>query len=638
MSIPILSRLSIKSQGLQYKLIIIQGLVFVLPFCLLTYILYIKNAFQDTEHVVAYLLILFVVLAGIVTLRQIFDRIFKFAQHAEQAATGYASVINREALEDGEDLKEISHSFQTLLDKFQQVGSELTKKTGDLLAIKELTEMADHRLDLSRLMQSLADKALEVAKATATAVYYFEKDQPLRIMPASGSELREDYHELSYDMECRARLALLEMKSSITPEDAHTFSMISLPVVDEEDIKAILILVRRKIQKPFGSEDMDSLGIMLNTVKSTIKSAVLYRRSEDQRALLKEKSEFLAAEIEKSKAIENSLRQAKEKWRRYSFIVNTAKEFMTLINRDYRYETVSHSYCHAHQKNPEEIIGKSVHEIWGPGSAELIVKNLDRCFTGAEIYYQEKFAFNDGVSRYYDVNYYPYRGLDDDKITHAIVITHNVNDYMVNKIDLEDTVAKLRELMKGIIATISNLIEMKDPYTAGHQQSVANIAYAIATAMNLTQEQKELVRISAEIHDIGKISIPAEILSKPSKLNEMEWALIKAHPEMAELILSKIDFPIPIAPVIVQHHERIDGSGYPRGLKGDEICLEAKIIAVADVVDSMSSHRPYRPAVGREEALEELKNNRGILYDEAVVDAYLSLEPEAENHEPRTDP
>jgi HD-GYP domain-containing protein (c-di-GMP phosphodiesterase class II) len=208
---------------------------------------------------------------------------------------------------------------------------------------------------------------------------------------------------------------------------------------------------------------------------------------------------------------------------------------------------------------------------------------------------------------------------------------------MVNKIDLENTVTKLRELMKGIIATISNLIEMKDPYTAGHQQSVANIAYAIATVMNLPQEQKELVRISAEIHDIGKISIPAEILSKPNKLNEMEWALIKAHPEMSELILSKIDFPIPIAPVIVQHHERIDGSGYPRGLKGDEICLEAKIIAVADVVDSMSSHRPYRPAVGREEALEELTRNRGILYDAAVVDAYMSLDSTAINPDSRPD-
>jgi len=637
MSMSIISRLSIKNQDLQYKLIIIQGLVFVLPFCLLTYILYIKNAFQDTEHVVAYLLILFVVLAGIVTLRQIFDRIFKFAQHVEQAAMGYASTITREDLDDSEDLKEISHSFQTLLDKFQQVGAELTKKTGDLMAIKELTEMADHRLDLSRLMQSLTDKALEVATAAATAAYYFEKDQALRIIPASGSDLSEDYQEFSYDMECRARLVLLDMKASISPTDAHTFSMISLPVVDEEDIKAILILVRRKNQKPFGSEDLDSLGIMLNAVKSTIKNALLYRRSEDQRAMLKEKSEFLAVEIEKRKIVEDSLRQTKEKWRRYSFIVNTAKEFMTLINRGYRYETVSQSYCHAHQKSPEEIIGKSVHEIWGPGSADLIVKNLDRCFTGEEIYYQEQFAFNDGVSRYYDVNYYPYRSVDDGKITHAIVITHNVNDYMVNKIDLENTVTKLRELMKGIIATISNLIEMKDPYTAGHQQSVANIAYAIATAMNLPQEQKELVRISAEIHDIGKISIPAEILSKPSKLNEMEWALIKAHPEMSELILSKIDFPIPIAPVIVQHHERIDGSGYPRGLKGDEICLEAKIIAVADVVDSMSSHRPYRPAVGREEALEELTRNRGILYDAAVVDAYMSLDSTAINPDSRPD-
>ncbi len=626
MSLSSLSKLSIQGQGLQYKLIIIQGLVFVLPFCILTYILYIKEAFQTIEYVVAYLLILLVVLAGIITLRQIVDRIFKFAEQAEKAATGRDFAISRTTdYENKDDLKEISGAFQTLLEKFEEVGGELAKRTSDLLAIKELSETANRHLDLSRLMESLADKAAVVVRAAVTAAYFVEGDEPFRIITPPGVDLKRDHGDYVYAMECQARLALLDMKAGISAPAEQDFSMLSRPVVDEDDIKAVLILLRKKDSPPFRPEDLDTLGIMLNTVQSSLKNAVLYRRSEEQRALLREKNDFLTMEIEKRQAVEASLRRTQEKWRRYSFIVNTAKEFMTLIDRNYRYEAVSNSYCLAHKKSPEEIVGKSVKEIWGPGSAEIISRHLERCFAGEEVYYQEKFEFNHGGVRYYDVNYYPYRSQDHAEITHAIVITHDVNEHVLNKIKLEETVKKLRKMRDGIVATISSVIEMKDPYTAGHQHAVADIAYAIATAMNLPQEQRELVRISAEIHDIGKVSIPTEILSKPSKLSETEWAMLKSHPEMGNVILSNIDFPFPLAQIIFQHHERLDGSGYPRGLKEGEILLEAKIIAVADVVDTMSTHRPYRPAVGMAAAREELMKNRGILYDAAVVDAYLSL-------------
>jgi HD-GYP domain-containing protein (c-di-GMP phosphodiesterase class II) len=152
---------------------------------------------------------------------------------------------------------------------------------------------------------------------------------------------------------------------------------------------------------------------------------------------------------------------------------------------------------------------------------------------------------------------------------------------------------------------------------------VAEIARVISEQMNLPKDQTEAVYLTAMIHDIGKINVPTEILSKPGELSETETSLIRIHPEVAHEILQEIDFPWPIADIVLQHHERMDGSGYPKGLKGDEILLEARILGVADVVEAMSSRRPYRSALGMERAISEITENRGTLYDPNVVDACI---------------
>ena len=175
------------------------------------------------------------------------------------------------------------------------------------------------------------------------------------------------------------------------------------------------------------------------------------------------------------------------------------------------------------------------------------------------------------------------------------------------------------------ITAMSKIVEMRDPYTAGHQTKVADLSAAIASELKLPEAHIKYLRIAALIHDIGKIYIPSDILSKPGKLRDIEWQLIKIHAQGSYDILKNIEFPWPIAQIAYQHHERLDGSGYPRGLDGDHILLEAKILAVADVVEAMSSHRPYRPALGIEKALEEISQNRGVLYDPNVVDACLKL-------------
>ena len=369
-----------QGRDLQYKLVIIQGLVFVLPFCLLTYMLYIKEAFRDVEHVLAYLLLLFVVLAGIITLRQIFDRILRIAAQAQRAAAGDIASFPVENLADTEDLKEISASFKILLDKFQEVGKELTKKTNDLLAIKEISDIANEYLHLDRILQSLCEKSLYTTNAAVATIYYIENDHPLKVIPSPNADKTDDFVKYSYEMECRARLAFLDMKPTIPPSRPGNISTISMPVIDREDLKAVIIILRKETQPPFQEDDLQSLVVMFNTVNSALQNAVLHRRIEEQYLIIKDKSESLQREIEERKAMEASLRQTEENWRRYAFIVNTAKEFMTLINRDYRYETVSYSYCLAHNKVPEDLVGKTVGEIWGTEGEEIIKKHLTDAF------------------------------------------------------------------------------------------------------------------------------------------------------------------------------------------------------------------------------------------------------------------
>src|SRR5665648_9035 len=191
--------------------------------------------------------------------------------------------------------------------------------------------------------------------------------------------------------------------------------------------------------------------------------------------------------------------------------------------------------------------------------------------------------------------------------------------------DLKQRVKELKRAMDATIETMSKIVEAKDPYTAGHQQRVSQLATAIAKELNLSQDKVEGIRIASLIHDIGKIGLPTEILSKPIKLSDIEFSLIKEHPQIGYNILQSIDFSYPVAQIILQHHERLNGLGYPNHLKGDQIFLEARIIGVADVVEAMSSHRPYRPALGIDKVLEEISQNRGILYDPEVVDACLKL-------------
>jgi len=204
-------------------------------------------------------------------------------------------------------------------------------------------------------------------------------------------------------------------------------------------------------------------------------------------------------------------------------------------------------------------------------------------------------------------------------------IIEDITERKLSQEKLHESLEKLKSTINNTLEAMAKILESKDPYTAGHQKRVAILVLALAEEMKLPENQIEGLHVAALIHDIGKIYVPAEILSRPTKLTESEFALIKTHPGLGSDILRKIEFPYPIADIVLQHHERVNGSGYPQGLRGDEIMFEARLLCVADVVEAMSSHRPYRPAHGIYATLDEISKNKGLLYDTDVVDACLKL-------------
>jgi HD-GYP domain-containing protein (c-di-GMP phosphodiesterase class II) len=211
-------------------------------------------------------------------------------------------------------------------------------------------------------------------------------------------------------------------------------------------------------------------------------------------------------------------------------------------------------------------------------------------------------------------------------------LLQEVNNHELAKEKLQKALDSLRKSSEATIQVMVAAVEARDPYTAGHQIRSANLACAIAEEMGLPQEKIAGIQMASSIHDIGKLSIPAEILTKPTKLTELEYSLIKEHSTCGHEMLKDVESHWPLAEIVFQHHERMNGSGYPRQLKGDEILIEARILAVSDVVESMASHRPYRPSLGINAALEEIEKNKGILYDDVVADACVRLFREKKYH------
>ena len=206
-----------------------------------------------------------------------------------------------------------------------------------------------------------------------------------------------------------------------------------------------------------------------------------------------------------------------------------------------------------------------------------------------------------------------------------ITFTQDITDKVRAEEQVREYVVRLEGAVLRTVDAVSRMMDMRDPYTSGHERRVGEIAAAIAAEMGLDAEMQRGLRVAGAVHDVGKINVPAEILGKPGRLSALEFEMIKTHAAQGYEVLKGVDFPWPVAEVARQHHERIDGSGYPRGLKGDEILLEARVLAIADVVEAMASHRPYRPALGIDKALAEIERGRSTAYDANAADACVRL-------------
>ncbi len=274
----------------------------------------------------------------------------------------------------------------------------------------------------------------------------------------------------------------------------------------------------------------------------------------------------------------------------------------------------------------EELIGTSFKKINAPDSIEMVKKYFGEIFltgkTGKPFLW--KLVKKNGEQGYFEL----VASLIRDKQGNPIGfrgIGRDVTERKLAEFILQQTLSSLRKAFGTTIQIMVSAVEMRDPYTSGHQVRSADIARAIATEMGLPKDKIDGIRLAGSIHDIGKLSVPAEILSKPTKLTDIEYSLVKEHSRVGYEMLKDVESSWPLAQIVYQHHERMNGSGYPRNMKGDAILIEARIMAVADVVESMASHRPYRPALGIDAALEEIENNKGTLYDAVVADACRKL-------------
>ena len=337
-----------------------------------------------------------------------------------------------------------------------------------------------------------------------------------------------------------------------------------------------------------------------------------------------------------SSAIDRELREAKNRQERRNTTIQLRKS-------EEKYRTLFEDSRDAIYLNDKEggliDFNRSTLDLFGYSGEEMLGINTKSVFVNPDEYerLQDEIA-QKGCVREFEVKLRKKDGTEIDCLITSTVrlardksiigyqgIVRDISELASNRKQLEKTLKELRKALGGTIEAMALTVETRDPYTAGHQRRVSNLARAIATEMGVSEDQIQGIRLAGVIHDVGKISVPGEILSKPGRIGANEFGIIKEHPQVGYNILKTVDFPWPIAQIVLQHHERMDGSGYPDGISGDNILIEARILAVADVVEAMASHRPYRPALGIDIALREISKNRVSFYDSKVVDACLRL-------------
>jgi PAS domain S-box-containing protein len=309
---------------------------------------------------------------------------------------------------------------------------------------------------------------------------------------------------------------------------------------------------------------------------------------------------------------EEALRESEE---RFMAFAGHVPGRLWIRDRDLRYLYVNPQLAADLGRREADLVGRTPEQLWEPDVAANARALCERALRGDVVDITERWP--DDGSGYFRSLVFSVRGEDEATLLGGLMF--DITEQHEAQAELERHADRLRLTAEGAVLAMGNIVERRDPYTAGHERRVAELAVAIATRMGMSGGELDGLRLAALIHDVGKISVPVEILSKPGRLSENEFELIKVHAQAGHDVLQTVAFEQPVARMVLQHHERLDGSGYPDGLRGDDILLEARVMAVADVYEAMISHRPYRPGLPAEAAIAELRNGAGVRYDEQVV-------------------
>jgi len=369
------------------------------------------------------------------------------------------------------------------------------------------------------------------------------------------------------------------------------------------------------MQDDAGTEDFEMEVRRKDGGLSSILNNIKIIRDEKGRFL---RCEGMARDVTEQRSLEKALGKAE---REKATIVDALSELIVLLDKDMRIVWSNRALYRHFRLKPGDIRGKhcyeSLHQLTRPCKICPVVKAMA---SGRPQIVENVNAMGKG----WILKAYPIRD-ERGNLDGVIEIATDITERKQTRNELTRTLERLKHTLEGTIRAMSVAVETRDPYTAGHQKRVADLASAIALEMGLSHKKINGIRLAAAIHDIGKICVPAEILTRPTNLSAIEFDLVKVHSRAGYEILKDIEFPWPIARMILEHHEKIDGSGYPNGLSGDKILIESRVLVVADVVEAINSHRPYRPALGIESALAEIHQNMGTYYDPDVVKACLKL-------------
>ncbi|MDD5711492.1 MAG: PAS domain S-box protein [Smithellaceae bacterium] len=499
-------------------------------------------------------------------------------------------------------LDQINLSYNNAL-LVQEIGQACSSILDTEKLLKYVMETFEKRLDFDRGLIMLANR--ERTRLVYTAGYGYE-DQLARLLsetefnlenPRSRGEFVKAYREQKPFLveDIGGHENDLSQKTKQFVQALGVKSFICVPIVYEGQPIGILAIDNIKTKKAFSQSDVSLLMGIANQIGISLNNATVYQRVQESE-------------------------------QRFRSLSENAPDIIYTVNDSGRFTYVNPAWERILDYKADDAIGQpftsfmagdtqtSFDEAWDQikGKKRKKIKN--------NIY---PIAHKDGSTRYFAMSGAP--NLDAlGNLIGLVGTLKDITDQKMSEEKLKLSYGKLQKALDSTIKAISLIIETRDPYTAGHQERVAKIACSIAREMQLSEDVITGINMAAQLHDIGKIYIPSEILSKPGSLNQIEMGMIKAHPEVGYNILKTIDFPYPVADMVLQHHEKLDGSGYPYGIKGEDICLEAKILAVADVLEAMSSHRPYRPALGMDKAIEELAGHRD-LYDYDITQTCINL-------------